>query len=490
MPKSMPRLAALCVMALTACLAGCMVGPNYQRPTVATAPAFKEAPPASTAASDGWKPGQPADQQLKGDWWRMYQDPQLDSLEAQVDAANESLKMAEANFRAARAAIGIARSSEAPTIGASPSVGTVRESANQPYFLTNLANNGTGNFVLPLDTSYEIDLWGRIRRGVTQARAQMQASAADVATVQLSLHAELAMDYFGLRSADAQEKLLDDTIHAYEFSLKLTQQRLDDGLALQSDVSQAETQLSEAEVQRSDVEVQRAQYEHAIAVLIGKPPAEFALPPDPINAQGPQLPQIPGMLPSQLLERRPDIAGDERRMAAANEEIGIAEAAWYPTLSLNAILGMQGTSALNWFTWPSRFWAVGPTFSETLFDGGRRRAVSRQARAAYDATVANYRQTTLTAFQQVEDNLAALRILEKEARQQHHATASALETQSIFQQRYEGGLELYLPVVIAETTALSNQRNDIEIMRRRLDASVLLIKALGGGWKAAQLPKT
>jgi NodT family efflux transporter outer membrane factor (OMF) lipoprotein len=470
-------------------LAGCMVGPQYKRPAAITAPAFKEAPDPQTAADNGWKPGQPGDQKLKGDWWRMYQDPQLNALEAQVDPANQTLKAAEANFRTARAAIGYARSNEAPTIGTSPSVGTVRESANEPYFLTNLANNGGGDFALPLDMNYEIDLWGRIRRSVTAAREQAQASAADMETVRLSLHAELATDYFGLRGADGQEKLLDDTIDAYQDALQLTQQRFNGGLALQSDVTQAEAQLEQARVQRSDVEVQRAQFEHAIAVLIGKPPAALTIPPAPINLQPPQMPAIPGVLPSGLLERRPDIAADERRMAAANEQIGIAKAAYYPTLSLSAIVGMEGTSALNWFTWPSRFWAVGPELSETIFDGGRRRATTERARAGYDATIANYRQTTLTAFQQVEDNLAALRILQTESEQQHRATTAALQSLQTFQQRYAGGLDLYLEVITSQMTALSDQRNDIDIMRRRLDASVLLIKALGGGWDTQQLPK-
>jgi NodT family efflux transporter outer membrane factor (OMF) lipoprotein len=468
-------------------LAGCMVGPKYKRPAAVMAPAFKEAPQA--AASDGWKPGQPSDQKLKGDWWRLYQDPQLDTLEVQVDAANQTLKAAEANFRAARAAIGYARSNEAPTIGVSPSVGSVRESPNEPYFLTSLANNGQSYFILPFDLNYEIDLWGRIRRGVTAAREQAQASAADMESVRLSLHAELATDYFSLRSADGQAKLLDDTIRAYQSALKLTQQRFTGGLALRSDVTQAEAQLEQARAQRSDVDVQRTQFEHAIAVLIGKPPAQLTISPSPITLQPPQIPAIPGVLPSELLERRPDIAADERRMAAANEQIGIAKAAYYPSLSLNAIAGLEGTSASNWFTWPSRFWAVGPSVSETLFDGGRRRATTQRTRAEYDATVANYRQTTLSAFQQVEDNLAALRILKTESEQQHHATTAALESLQTFEERYAGGLDLYLEVITWQTAALADQRNEIDIMRRQLDASVLLIKALGGGWDAQQLSR-
>ncbi len=471
-------------------LAGCMVGPQYKRPAAITTPSFKEEAPVTQAdGSDGWKPGQPSDQKLKGDWWLMYQDRQLSTLEEQVNSANQTLKAAEANFRAARAAIGYARANEAPTIGVAPGVGSVRESANQPYFLTSLANNGSGNFVLPFDMNYEVDLWGRIRRGVTAAREQAQASAADIESVRLSLHAELATDYFGLRSADSQKKLLDDTIKAYQDALQLTQQRFNGGLALRSDVTQAESQLDQAMVQRSDIEVQRAQFEHAIAVLIGKPPAALTIAPIPLDLETPQMPAIPGLLPSELLERRPDIAADERRMAAANEQIGIAQAAYYPSLSLSALVGMQGTSALNWFTWPSRFWAVGSTFSETLFDAGRRRSTTESARAGYDATVATYRQTTLSAFQQVEDNLSALRVLQGEAELQYHATDAAIQSLQTFNQRYEAGLDLYLEVITSQTTVLTDQRNDIDIRRRQLDASVLLIKALGGGWDIQKSPK-
>jgi NodT family efflux transporter outer membrane factor (OMF) lipoprotein len=484
----MNRLLPLSTGVATLLLAGCMVGPQYKRPDAITAPTFKEAP-TDQAASDGWKPGKPSDQKLKGNWWSMYQDPQLDALEAQVDTANQTLKIAEANFRSARTAIGYARSNEAPTIGTGVTTDTMRESANQPYFYSNLANNGGGNLTLPVDLNYEIDLWGRIRRGVTAAREQAQASAADLETVRLSLHAELATDYFGLRSADGQEKLLDDTIKAYSDAVQLTEDRFHAGLALRSDVTQAQTQLDQARVQRSDMEVTRTQFEHAIAVLVGKPPAALTLPRNPINVATPQVPGIPGALPSDLLERRPDVAAAERRMAAANEQIGIATAAYYPALSLTAIAGMEGTSALNWFSWPSRFWAVGPSMSETLFDGGRRHSVSDKARADYDAMVANYRQTALEAFQQVEDNLAALRILQTETEQQHHATAEAVDSLGTFQARYTGGLELYLQVINSQTIALQNQRNDIDLMRRQLDASVLLIKALGGGWDTAQWPK-
>jgi NodT family efflux transporter outer membrane factor (OMF) lipoprotein len=486
----MRRLLTFTIAAMLLPLSGCMIGPKYKTPAAITAPSFKETPPPSFAERDGWKPGQPSDTRLKGDWWTLFQDAQLNELEAKVDSANQTLKAAEADFRAARAQIGYARSNEAPTIGVAPSISAVRDSANEPYFSSTLANKGEGNFALPVDLDYEIDLWGRIRRGVTSAREQAQASDADLESARLSLHAELALDYFGLRSADAQEKLLDDTVTVYKSAVELTQDRFEGGAAPQSDVAQAKTQLDQARVQRTDIEVQRAQSEHAIAVLIGKPPAEFTLPPLPLYEASQAMPDIPGMMPSTLLERRPDIAADERRMASANEQIGIAQAAFYPTLSLSAIAGFQGTSALSWFNWPSRFWAVGPALSQTIFDAGRRGATKNITVAQYDATVANYRQTVLTAFQQVEDNLAALRVLENEAQQQHEATASAEQSLDLFQTRYEGGVDTYLQVVTWQTAALNNQRNDIDILQRRLDASVLLIKALGGGWDITKLPKS
>jgi NodT family efflux transporter outer membrane factor (OMF) lipoprotein len=470
-------------------VSGCMVGPTYTRPSVPMAPAFKESPPASFKEDDGWKVIQPSDAQLKGNWWELFGDPQLNALEARVEGANQTLKMADANFRAAHANIAYNRAAEAPTIGVAPSISAVRDSANQPYLSKTIVNNGEGNFTLPLELDYEIDLWGRIHRQVTAAREQAQASAADLANTRLSLHAELAIDYMEVRSADAQIKLLNDTVKAYTDAVNLTKDRYEGGVSPLSDLSQARTQLDSARVLETDISVTRAQYEHAIAILIGVPPAQFTLAPTPLNITPPKMPDIPGTLPSQLLERRPDIASSERQMAAGNEQIGIAQAAFYPTLSLSALAGLQGASALNWFTWPSRFWAVGPTFSETLFDAGRRRSVRTMASANYDATVANYRQTTLTAFQQVEDNLAALRILEVEAQQQHESTDSAEQSLDLSQTRYEGGADTYLQVITWQTAALSNERNDIDIMRRRMEASVVLIKAVGGGWDTTQLPR-
>src|ERR1700733_12191479 len=375
---------------------GRMVGPNYTRPSAPTAPAFKES--SEWKEGDGWKVAQPNDTALRGKWWELYGDTKLNELEEQVDPSNQTLKEAGANFRQARAAIRFNRAAEAPAIGVAPSISTVRGSANQPYFVPSLANNGTGDFTLPVDLSYEVDLWGRIRRTITASKEQAQASGADLDTVRLSLHAEGAIDYFEVRSADAQKQLLDDTVKAYSDALQLTKYRFEGGAAPKADVAQAQTQLEQTRVQASDIMVQRQQYEHALASLLGKSPAQFHLAPIPINVQAPALPDIPVTLPSELLERRPDIAEAERRMAAANEQIGIAESAYYPTLNLATAFGVEGTSASNWLEWPSRFWAIGASLSQTIFDRGRRRATTDSARAGYDGSVANYRQMVLDAY--------------------------------------------------------------------------------------------
>jgi len=443
--------------------------------------------PDSYKQSDGWKTAQPSDQALRGNWWAVFGDPQLNALEEQLTASNQDLKLSEARFRQARAMIRFNRSEEFPTISTSPSIANERDSAHQPYFPPSLANNGTGAYTLPFDLSYEVDLWGRIRRTISASREEAQASAADLQTANLSLHAELAVDYFELRSADDQKQLLDNTVTAYTDALQLTQNRFEGGAAPKSDVAQAQTQLDGARVQDTDITVARAQFEHAIATLIGKPPAEFSIAPAPSTVM--ELPVIPVGLPAALLERRPDIAAGERRVAEANDQIGIARAAFFPTLVLGASGGFTGSSITNWLTWPSRMWAVGPQLSQTIFDAGRRRAVSEGATANYDATVASYRQTTLTAFQEVEDNLAALRILEKESQQQKEATTSAEESLQLFTNRYQGGVDNYLQVITAQTVLLTNQRNDIDIERRRMDASVLLVKAIGGGWDTSQLPR-
>ncbi|MCU1275522.1 MAG: efflux system, outer rane lipoprotein NodT family [Bryobacterales bacterium] len=471
-------------VACMALLSGCMVGPKYKQPSTPVPPAFKEQPPESFKESDGWKRSQPADQVLHGKRWELFGDSKLTELEEQVTISNQDLKAAEARFREARAMIRFNRASQFPTITVGPSISSLRASAHRPFFGS--TSSATGDFVLPFDLSYELDVWGRVRRTVAAAREEAQASAADLETVRLSLQAELAFDYFELRAADAQKQLLDDTVKAYADALKLTTNRYEGGAAPRSDVAQAKTQLASTQSQDTDVGVQRAQLEHAIAVLAGKPPADFSLPPAPLDAQPPI---VPIGLPSQLLERRPDIAAAERRVAEGNEQIGIARAAFFPTLMLGASAGLEGTSLLNWFNWPSRFWAVGPSMVQTLFDAGRRRATSEAALASYDALVANYRETALTAFQQVEDNLAALRILEQESKQQRDAVAAAEESLRIFTNRYKGGLDTYLSVITAQTATLTNQRTEVDIRRRRMDASVLLIKALGGGWDTTSLPK-
>ena len=478
-------IAALLLVLLIAMLEGCTLGPKYVKPSVPTTPTFKEEAPASYQGSEQWKPANPEDQASRGKWWEIFGNPELNNLEEQVATSNQDLKVYEARFREARAAIRFNRASQFPTITTAPSVAYTKNSDYSPSFPSKIQQASTGDFVLPFDLSYELDLWGRVRRAVAAAREEAQASSADYATAKLSLEAELALDYFELRSADAQKQLLDNTVKAYTDNLQLTTNRFKKGVAPRSDVAQAQTQLDTTRVQDTDITVQRAQFEHAIAVLIGKPPAEFSLPAAPLNYQPPT---IPVGLPSDLLQRRPDISAAERRVAEANQQIGIARAAYFPTVNLNGTVGFGGSQGSNWFGWPSAFWAVGPTVAETLFDAGRRRATSESARANYDATVATYRQTSLTAFQEVEDNLAALRILENESQQQEEAVASAKDSLQLFANRYRGGVDTYLQVITAETTELSNERNAIDILRRRMDASVLLVKALGGGWNISDLP--
>jgi len=482
----MHRPFALTGVAL-ALLTGCMVGPKYVKPSVPMAPGFKEAGPDAYKENADWHVAQPSDAAARGDWWTIFGDAELNILEPQVALNNQDLKAADARFREARSLIRFNHASLYPTVGVAPFAGGVRESSNQPYFSQTVVNgNGVGEIQLPVDLNYEVDLWGRIRRTVSAAREEAQASAADRQTAMLSLQAELAVDYFEARSADAQEKLLNDTVTSYEEAYRITNNRFEGGVSGKSDVDQAATQLEAARVQARDITAVRAQFEHAIAVLLGKPPASFSLANTPLDARPPA---IPTGLPSELLERRPDIAAAERRVAEANDRIGIARAAFYPTLSLTGAVGYEGSSFSNLFNPASFLWALGPTLSQTIFDAGRRSALSEQANASYDETVANYRQTTLNAFQQVEDNLVALRVLNQEADNQHKATLAAQSAEQIFNNRYVGGLDTYLQVVTAQTTALANERNEIDIMRRQMDASVLLIKALGGGWSTSSLPK-
>ena len=473
--------------------AGCMVGPDYSKPSVPMTAGYKE--------DQGWKLARPLDQIPRGNWWEIFGDPQLNALEEQVSEANQNVKVAEARFRQARALIGFFRAGLFPLVTAGASALSVRRSTLSPFSSSGASTGtpssggssggsssgaSTGEFLLTGDVSYEIDLWGRIRRSVTSARDEAQATAADLETARLSIQAELAFDYFELRSADAQQQLLNDTVKAFDEALQLTIRRFEGGAAPKSDVAQAQTQLETTQVQATDIAVQRAAFEHAIATLIGKPPADFSLPPAPLDLQPPD---IPAGLPSELLERRPDIAAAERRVAEANEQIGIAKAAYFPTVTLNALLGFESSSIRNLGGWQSFLWAVGSSVAQTIFDGGRRRATSEAALANYDATVASYRQATLDAFQQVEDNLAALRILEQETQQQARAVVSAQESLQLFTNRYKGGVDTYLQVITAQTAALANERNQVDIQRRRMDASVLLVKALGGGWNVADLPQ-
>jgi NodT family efflux transporter outer membrane factor (OMF) lipoprotein len=466
---------------------GCEVGPKYVKPAVPFPPAFKEPLPPNATNTSEWKAAKPNDQAERGKWWEIFGDVQLNDFEDQLTQANQNLQLAEARLRQARAAIRFNRASEFPSISLSPSILNERESANQPYFNQALANNGTGNFTFPFELSYEVDLWGRVRRSVSAAKEQAQATAGDVETAKLSLHAELALDYFGLRSADLQKRLLDETVETYARALKITEDRYNGGAAPRADVEQARTQLDAARVLETDIVQTRANYEHAIAVLVGKTPAQFSM--APITGYVLRPPPIPVGVAGALLERRPDVAAAERRVAAANDQIGIAKAAYFPQVTIGAAAGLQSAQASNWFNWPSRLWAVGPSVSQVIFDGGRRRAVSEGVRANYDATVALYRQDSLTAFQEVEDNLVALNVLSKEVEQQKEATAAAEKTLELFTKRYQDGVDTYLQVVTSQTTALQNERNDIDLRQREMDASVLLVKAVGGGWDATELPK-
>jgi NodT family efflux transporter outer membrane factor (OMF) lipoprotein len=473
-------LVAICVSVL---LASCTVGPKYSKPSVPSAPAYSEQPPARFKEAAGWKQAQPSDSAIRGNWWELFGDPQLNALEAQVGPANQSLKAAEANFREARAAIKLNRAGLFPTVNAAAQITHNRISGNAPTVLNGYQY---ANFVLPITVSYDADFWGRIRRSIAAAREQFQASAADLENTKLELESDLAVDYFEARSLDLQKRILDDTVVAYDKALQLTRNRYEGGVASKAEVAQAQTQLDTAQAEDIDVGVARAQFEHAIAVLIGKPAEQFKLPMRPLEAQPPS---VPLGVPSQLLERRPDIAAAERQIAAANEQIGIARAAFYPDLMITAEGGLQSGSIVNWFTWPSRFWSVGPQLTQTIFDFGRRRAQVEITEAAYDAQVANYRQTALTAFQEVEDNLSTLRILEEESAKQHEATAAAENSLQLSLNRYKGGLVTYLEVITAQSIALTNERTEADILRRRMDASVLLIKALGGGWTVSNLPR-
>ena len=459
-------------------LAACTVGPDYVRPTADTPAAFKE--------MEGWKTAQPRDQELRGKWWETFNDALLNNLEEQISVSNQNLAQAAAQFRQARALVQSARAGFMPTVSAGAAV--TRSQSSSGFISQNQNLNARGpstGYSLSLDAVWEADLWGRVRRTVESNEAGAQASAADLEALRLSIQAELAQNYFQLRALDAQKQLFDDTITAYQRSLTLTQNQYTAGVVAKVDVIQAQTQLKTTQAQALDIGVQRAQLEHAIALLIGKPASTYSLAAAPLTAAPPALPVG---IPSSLLERRPDIAAAERRMAAANAQIGVAQAAYYPSLTLSASGGYQSSSFSNWLTAPSRFWSLGPALAQTLFDGGLRRAQTDQAIAAYDANVAGYRQTVLTGFKEVEDNLVALRILEEEAAIQDEAVRNARQSVALTANQYKAGIVSYLNVVTVQATALANERTAVDVLNRRLAASVLLIKALGGGWNASGLP--
>ena len=472
-------LAAFCLL-----LSSCRVGPEYRRPPAPTPPTYKELPPAGSPQAQEWAPAHPSDALTRGKWWEIYNDPELNALEEQVNISNQNIKQIEAQYREAKLNVRIARSYLFPTLTASPSI------VNSLYPVTSSGNknftpSSQTTYNLPLSVSYEADVWGSVRREFQALAEAAQISDAQLESARLLYQADLAQDYFELRGTDGEKGLLSTTVKSYQDYLKLTQDRFNSGVASGADVAQAQTQLETARAQLIDYDVARAQYEHAIAVLTGKPPAEVSVSYRPIQITPPP---VPVGLPSTLLERRPDIAAAERQMAAANEQIGIAEAAYYPTISFSASAGVESTAFLKWISWPSHFWSVGPQLAETLFSAGRIRATVEQNEAAYDATVASYRQTVLTAFQQVEDNLAALRVLENEARAEDDAVKAAQNSLDISTYQYKAGTVNYLSVITEQAILLQDQVQALGILTRRMSASVLLIEALGGGWNTSRLP--
>jgi NodT family efflux transporter outer membrane factor (OMF) lipoprotein len=472
---------------MPAVLASCSVGPDYVRPQAPAPAAYKE--------NAGWKTAQPGGDQLKGAWWELFNDPHLNALEEQIDISNQNIAAAEARFRQAQALVRAARAAYFPTFTIGASASRTGRSANAGAAsgstgggsVTPRSSSTTSDFLLGLDMSWELDVWGKVRRSVEASKASAQASEADLEALRLSARATLAQDYFQLRTLDAQKQLLDRTVDYYRKALELTNNRYASGVASRGDVLLAETQLRTTEAQAIDIGVQRAQLEHAVALLVGTPASEFSIPVLPLAALPPS---IPVGVPSELLERRPDIAAAERRMAAANAQIGVAKAAYFPTLTLSGSGGFESNDWTKWLLWPSRFWSMGAGISEVVFDGGLRGAQTDEARAVYDATVADYRQTVLTGFQEVEDNLAALRILEEEARVQDEAVNAARQSVSFATNQYKAGTVSYLEVIVTQALALTGERTAADILGRRMTAAVLLVKALGGGWNSSQLPPT
>lgn len=474
------------VLSALALLTGCNVGPKYVRPPVDTPPAYKEVSHANTGSSDQWKVAQPQDAALHGDWWEVFNDAELNTLEDEASASNQTIAAAMANLLEARAIVKEARSQYFPTLTTAPNITGSQTSGHQVN-----GNTGTGSshtladYDLPFDASWVPDLWGRVRNTVRGNVAGAQVSAADLENTRLTVHAEVAVDYFSLRGQDALKQLLDSTVIAYQQSLDLTKALYQTGIDSDESVAQAETQLETTQAQDTNLGILRAQYEHAIATLVGKPASSFSIDVKPLESNPPSIP--PGV-PSQLLERRPDIAAAERGMEQANAQIGVARAAYFPTVTLAASAGFESNQISNWLSWPSLVWSAGPSAVETIFDAGLRKATVQQYRAAYNSSVANYRQTVLTAFQQVEDNLAALRILSHEIQQQDAAVKSAERNLGLATDRYKLGIDPYLNVITAQTTLLTNQQTAVNLRIQEMTDSVQLIEALGGGWNASKLP--
>ncbi|KVP46272.1 efflux transporter outer membrane subunit [Burkholderia ubonensis] len=484
-PRDRRPLAAAVAFATAVLLAGCAVGPDYHRPDTPMPAAFKEAPA-------GWKVAQPADGADRGAWWRVYGDPQLDALIDKLNASNQTIAQSAAAYRQARALVAEARAAYFPTVGLTASGSRSRtpraslSSGSSSSFGGGSSGSIGNSYSVGLDASWEPDLWGKVSRTVGAQRAGEAAAAADLANARLSQQATLAQTYFQLRTADTLQMLLDDTVASYARSLQLTQNRYAQGVAARADVIQAQTQLQSAQAAAIDNGVARAQYEHAIATLIGEPASTFSLPPLPLTAEPPVTPVG---VPSALLERRPDIAAAERRAAAANEQIGVAISAFFPTLTLSAQGGVQSSVWSNLFTLPARFWTVGPQLAATLFDAGLRAAQTEAARATYDQDVAAYRLSVLTAFQDVEDNLASQRILAREIDVQRQAVDSAEHALAIVTNQYKAGTVDYLNVLTAQTTAFSAHQKLATIAGQRMVSSVGLVKALGGGWDVSQIAR-
>ena len=472
------------VIALWSCVmlsAACAVGPKYTRPSVQTPPAYKEIQPQGPNSSGEWKTAQPQDGVVRGEWWEIFGDPALDNLEKKADISNQNIAAAVANVLAARAAIRQAHAQYFPTLTANLSITNSRLATG---FGKALGITFT-NYSLPFDASWEPDLWGRVQSMVKANSFAAQVSVADLENVRLSAQAELATDYFQLRSQDALKQVIDSTVIAYQEALELNRDRLTAGIESDEAVAQAEAQLKATQAQDTNLEVLRAKFEHAIALLMGEPASTFSVPVETIKASPPP---IPIGIPSELLERRPDIAAAERAVAEANSQIGIARAAFYPTVTLSASAGLQSLSITKWLEWPSRVWSLGPGLAQTIFDAGLRKATVQQFHAFYDQTVAHYRQTELAAFQQVEDNLAALRILTQVIEQQDSAIESAERSLQEADVRYKSGIDPYLNVITAQTALLNDRQAAVNFRMQQMIASVQLIKALGGGWNSSQIP--